>query len=117
MSDGSFRLIITDPTKRTNKIDPRFYEQLQMMHDRIGELMPEAVDVVKYLWEHLELTNSQCFQDLWVLYETKTKKNGFYVEFGATNGLTISNSLLLEKNFGWTGILAEPSPISFSEHI
>lgn len=34
--------------------------------------------------------------------------NGFFVEFGATNGVELSNSLALEQ-MGWKGILAEPS--------
>lgn len=34
--------------------------------------------------------------------------NGFFVEFGATNGVDLSNSLALEQ-MGWKGILAEAS--------
>ena len=114
MSNG-VRLIITDSTRRSNKIDPRFYDQIQDMFNRIDELTPSASALVKYIWGNIEDTNSQCFQDLWVLFETLDKKNGFYVEFGATAGLTISNTLLLEKKYGWTGILAEPSPVFFPE--
>lgn len=62
-------------------------------------------DVVDYL----VASKSQLRQDLFVLSETGFKKNGFFVEFGATNGLTLSNSCLLEKQFSWDGILAEPA--------
>jgi FkbM family methyltransferase len=35
----------------------------------------------------------------------------YFVEFGATDGKTSSNSYLLEQKYGWSGILAEPNPI------
>jgi hypothetical protein len=39
------------------------------------------------------------------------KKNGYFVEFGATNGIDLSNTYLLESHFEWNGILAEPARI------
>lgn len=56
----------------------------------------------------LEKSKSQFLQDIFVLRETERKTGGFFVEFGATNGVDLSNSHLLEKEFGWKGILAEP---------
>jgi len=37
------------------------------------------------------------------------KKNGFFVELGAFNGIDYSNTAFLEFNRNWTGILIEPS--------
>ena len=54
---------------------------------------------------------SQIGQDLFVLLELNWKRNGFFVEFGATNGVGLSNTYLLEKSFEWTGILAEPAMV------
>jgi FkbM family methyltransferase len=58
--------------------------------------------------QFLNQSKSQIRQDLFVLSELDFKKNGFFVEFGATNGIDLSNTYLLEKEFGWRGILAEP---------
>ena len=61
------------------------------------------------------LSPSQLGQDLWVLEQTSYKRNGFFVEFGATDGILLSNTYLLEKEFGWKGICAEPNPNFFEK--
>ncbi|MEM9096046.1 MAG: FkbM family methyltransferase [Pseudomonadota bacterium] len=53
-------------------------------------------------------STAQILQDLFVLDQLDFKTGGVFVEFGAANGLTFSNSLLLERGFEWTGVLAEP---------
>lgn len=63
----------------------------------------------------LKGSKSQFKQDLFVLLELEFKTNGFFVEFGATNGIDGSNTFLLEKEFQWSGILAEPAKIWQSE--
>ena len=60
----------------------------------------------------LSKSRSQLRQDLFVVSETEHKiknKSGYFVEFGATNGIDLSNTYLLETEFSWTGILAEPA--------
>lgn len=59
---------------------------------------------------NISKTTSQNFQDIWVLHELKDKRDGFFVEFGATNGIDCSNTHFLEREYGWKGILAEPNP-------
>jgi len=54
-------------------------------------------------------SRSQFGQDLFVLARLQIKRGGFFVEFGATDGLTFNNTYLLERELGWTGILAEPA--------
>ena len=46
---------------------------------------------------------------MFVLTQLGFKRNGYFVEFGATNGLELSNTYMLEKQLGWNGILAEPA--------
>ena len=49
----------------------------------------------------MKLSKAQFRQDLFVLKELKIKRNGFFVEFGATDGVSGSNTFLLEKEFGY----------------
>lgn len=59
--------------------------------------------------DNFNFSKAQLFQDLFVLSELGFKSNGYFVEFGATNGIDLSNTYLLESKFDWTGILAEPA--------
>ena len=52
-----------------------------------------------------QLTQSQLLQELFVINFLNFKKKGFFVEFGACDGIFFSNTLLLEKFFFWKGIL------------
>jgi FkbM family methyltransferase len=61
------------------------------------------------LVEALSKSKAQVAQDLFVLSELDFKEDGFFVEFGATNGIHLSNTYLLESEYGWRGILAEPA--------
>ena len=59
--------------------------------------------------ECLNVSKSQLRQDIMALIYNQRKLGGFFVEFGAFDGITLSNTWLLEKSFGWHGILAEPT--------
>ncbi len=52
---------------------------------------------------------AQLRQDLFVLTQLDFKRHGFFVDVGATNGIDLSNTYLLETAFQWRGIVAEPA--------
>ncbi|CAL4085426.1 unnamed protein product, partial [Meganyctiphanes norvegica] len=43
------------------------------------------------------------------------KMNGFFIEAGALDGVHLSNSLKLELEKNWTGLLIEPNPVSYKQ--
>ena len=51
---------------------------------------------------------SQYKQDFWVDKLLKKKTDGFFLDIGANDGVTLSNSYFFEKNRRWKGICVEP---------
>lgn len=51
---------------------------------------------------------SQIGQDLAVLNFYNHKRNGYFIEIGAYDGISLSNTYLLEKQYNWKGICVEP---------
>lgn len=76
-----------------------------------GLVRDENLRFLGYCMARRDLSRAQILQDLWACFELGEKTGGFFVEFGATNGLKNSNTWLLEKKLGWKGILAEPNPV------
>jgi hypothetical protein len=64
---------------------------------------------LQFVLQNVAGSKAQLFQDLFVLFSLRQLRKGFFVEFGATNGVELSNTLFLEKNYNWTGILGEPA--------
>ena len=94
--------------RRESLDDIRQQERNKLPNDlRFLIALPSAAhnDLLKYLPK----SKSQLHQDLFVLYLENFKRDGYFVEFGATNGIDLSNTHLLETEFGWDGILAEPA--------
>jgi len=68
------------------------------------------VKFYSYILANSRSSKAQLFQDLFVLFMLNEKRGGTFLEFGATDGIELSNSFLLESKYGWRGVLAEPSP-------
>lgn len=99
--------------ERNHALNMRKLDELQSLRfteTRNGFLFDflQHVSNSKEIQKYLSLSKGQLLQDLFVLEQNSWKRSGFFVEFGATDGINLSNTFLLEKEFGWTGILAEP---------
>jgi FkbM family methyltransferase len=60
-------------------------------------------------------SKSESGQDLFALIANEFLENKVFIEIGAFDGVTFSNSYLLEKVFNWDGILVECIPRNFSK--
>lgn len=60
--------------------------------------------------EGSNLKISENDQDFFVLDLLGYKKQGYFVDLGASDGITASNTFLLEKFYKWEGICVDPNP-------
>lgn len=75
---------------------------------------------IEYCVEAYPNSYSQRGQDLFALWANLHEKHTsqfFCVEFGAADGIFISNTALLTKKFNWRALLIEPSPHFFKRLI
>jgi FkbM family methyltransferase len=78
-----------------------------------GQADSEISDFMHFYAKHYHKSRSQWAQDIFVLYATKLKSGGSYLEIGGADGLTHSNTLALRDVLGWSGVLIEPDPEMF----
>ena len=53
-------------------------------------------------------------QDRWVIFEVLPMKEfGYFLDLAAADGITHSNTYVLEKHFGWGGLCIEPNPVFY----
>lgn len=83
------------------------FNQLTNLESDVSILL----DDVLRLHSSSRTSRAQLKQDIFVLMQTGFKRGGYFVEFGAADGVHLSNTWLLEKEYGWTGILAEPGRV------
>lgn len=58
---------------------------------------------------------SQFNIDIYLVELFKNKKDGFFIEAGANDGVSQSNTFLLERDLKWNGILVEPNINAFNK--
>ena len=94
----TFKVMNLERFKRLKAIENSYQHDVAFL-----QMLPESA-VVQAL-RTLPQSKSQIRQDILALALSGFKENGFFVEFGATDGVKFSNSYLLEKDFSWQGIL------------
>ena len=67
-------------------------------------------EFMAYAFPRSASSHGQIAQDLWVSWMTQGMRGGTFVEVGAGDGVHMSNTLMLERDFGWSGLLVEPNP-------
>jgi len=75
-------------------------------YDAFNPYSIEQKDRLKFKfngYDQIKQNYSQCHQDMFVLSMLNGKRNGKYFEVGAADPYYGSNTVLLEKVFGWTG--------------
>jgi FkbM family methyltransferase len=86
-------------------------EALAGLRDQTRGAADERLAFIHFCLTHLASSRAQFLQDLWVAWELGSLRDGYFVEFGATDGVKFSNSWYLEHELGWQGILAEPAHV------
>jgi FkbM family methyltransferase len=80
------------------------YDQGLLIEDKKKILL----DFIEYIKNFENNFKSQLYQDLFASFIVKNNFDKTFLEFGATNGVDLSNTYILENKFLWSGALAEP---------
>lgn len=97
-----------DPVLEQQIVDPVLEQQSNLAFQNLAKIIAQQGHDVTAVRASLDASVAQFRQDIFCLLFSNAKREGYFVEFGACDGVEINNTLLLERQFGWTGILAEP---------
>lgn len=85
--------------------------------DRLKRLRQMGFKVEVNTGDEKKDFHSQYGQDylVYTRYFTQNPRSGTFIDFGAHDGITFSNTCFFERVLGWSGILVEPNPNVFSK--
>jgi FkbM family methyltransferase len=95
----SIRMIIERTVSKILRLAP-FAKYIEFSI-RSNNIYKRMFGKVKFLGDH--------FQDLFAYMYLEKKQNGFYIDIGANDGVTASNTCVFEQ-LGWRGVCVEPQP-------
>jgi len=76
---------------------------MAMLRDQLEKPADDSQRFVRFCLDNVGWSAAQHLQDLWVAYELQSRRGGYFVEFGAMDGVKWSNSYALETHLGWNG--------------
>lgn len=88
-----------------DKYEEIYFQSRFYWNDPFLELLKHPKELISLVPK----SRSQVRQDLFAISELDFKKKGFFVEIGAQDGISGSNTYMLETEFDWNGIVVEPS--------
>jgi FkbM family methyltransferase len=95
----SIRMIIERTVSNILRLAP--YGKYIEFSIRYNNIYKRMFGRAKFLGDH--------FQDLFAYMYLQRKQNGFYMDIGANDGVTASNTCVFEQ-LGWRGVCIEPQP-------
>lgn len=90
----------------------KFVISVMARTDFLGAALVNDPDkrLLNLLGLNIDFKTSQINQDIFALLNSRFKRGGYFVEVGANDGYNLSNTLLLEAEFHWNGLLIEANP-------
>lgn len=95
---------------RKNKLDHFELIQNAYLNKILTDKNIDILEKFVYHFKDKKNNQSQLYQDIFASFIVDNNFDKSFLEFGATDGMSLSNTYMLEENFGWKGILSEPSP-------
>ncbi len=106
-------ILAIDPNNQTALENLKYLKENNLLFENQNNtnLSKRIINDVKRDFEFV----SHIGQDAWVAECLGFKKEGYFLDFGAFDGKTISNTYTLEKDLNWNGIAVEPNPHFYSK--
>ena len=95
-----------------------FYSNFPKQYGKVNEFFEFISLPIKLLLFYLnfDIFFSSKSQDKWIVQEVfNYKKNGYFLDLAATNGISENNTFYLEKKLNWKGLCIEPNKKFFKK--
>ena len=94
---------------KNTKLDNKLLLKQALNQNAFEEENKELLSSFIQSFNEAKNTKSQLFQDIFASFIVDEKFEKTFLEFGATDGIELSNTYMLENSLFWKGALSEPS--------